>query len=158
MLYDSIEVFFVLIFIIKTKSNTWSSKSTSSSNSMEIGCTVSLHLILNLMLWNIEINYKLSFRDINTSRDQICANQNMDLLLSEFFHSLISFIFWHFREHDLGCKTVLHQFFVKWFSIVFSVYEDKALSRFACFKNVFNEINFFTRFAFHDTLFNMIKR
>jgi len=137
---DIIQELFVLISVINAQRKSLSSKSTNSTNSMEVSGTVGLHLSFHLVSWNIVIDDKFSFWDINTSGDQVCSYQYIDLLFSELLHGLISFFFCHFREHDVRFETSFIQLCVDCFREIFRVDEDVSLCHFACFENFFNEI------------------
>jgi hypothetical protein len=89
-------------WIQNSKCNSWCTKSTTSANSMEIGGSTGFHLPFNLIAWNIVIDNKFSFWDINTSRNQIGTYQSMYGLISEIFHSLISRFFCQSRVHNMG--------------------------------------------------------
>ena len=154
---DIVQVLLILVSIINVESDSLSTESTSSTDSVEVSGTICFHLSLNLMGWNIIVDNKFGFWDVDSSRNQICCYQDIDLLISEFLHGVISFFFCHFGEHNIGFETCSVQIFVNLFGEIFSIYEDISLSHFTSFENFFYEIQFLFWLAFHNALFDVIE-
>jgi len=89
MLDDFVKILFILISVVYGESYTISTKSTSSSNSMQ----VSVWIWAIVDSWHIKVYNQLSLLNIDTSSNQISCDQYIYLLLSEFLHYSISLLF-----------------------------------------------------------------
>lgn len=105
--------------------------------------------------WHIVVYNQLSLRNVNTSRDDVCGNEHIDLLVSEALNSLISLIISHFREHNIRLEACGTQLFVNSLRVVFCVNENISLSHFANFKDLLDEIKFFAFFTFDFKLLDV---
>jgi len=138
---DVVHVWFILssCWIKKSNSYGWFTESTTSTNSMKIGGSRCLHLSFNFIAWDVKIDNKFSFWNINTSRYQISTYQSMNFLFSEICHGGISLFFRKSREHNMRSKTVFLQFLVNARSKVFTINKDICLCCFASLEDFLNE-------------------
>lgn len=79
-------------------SNTLSTKSTGSTNSVDINF---------LLLWELVVDNKTDLLNINTSCEKIGGDQNSGCTSSEFLHNCISLHLIHFRVHSRYDKVFI---------------------------------------------------
>lgn len=141
VVHDLVQVLFVVLPVEDGEGDTLGSKSTSSTDSVEIVVGVTNFLLVSVGVeWDIVVDDQLNFGNVHTSGEKISGNDNIDFLFSELFQSLVSLLWGHLREDNVRCITLLSKSFVNTAGIFFGVDEDESLSQGAALKDIFNEI------------------
>ena len=159
ILNNVIENLLICLSVPKSKSNSRSTKSSCSSNSVEIGFWIRFifPILEKSRCRHIIVYHQLGFRNINTSCYDISCDQNIDLLASELFYCYVSFLFCHFWEHDERMEPWLLKNLVNFFSKIFGIYKNESLCHFTSFENFFYKFKFFSMLTFQNKLLYMRK-
>eukprot|EP00355_Strombidium_rassoulzadegani_P009627 CAMPEP_0168618320 /NCGR_PEP_ID=MMETSP0449_2-20121227/6011_1 /TAXON_ID=1082188 /ORGANISM="Strombidium rassoulzadegani, Strain ras09" /LENGTH=249 /DNA_ID=CAMNT_0008659191 /DNA_START=111 /DNA_END=860 /DNA_ORIENTATION=+ len=142
VIHNLIKVLFVEVAIPKGDGDSLSSKSTSSSNSVDVGLRART-LLLGLMVpggGDIEIDDELGLRNVDSSCQDVRADEHVDLLVPELLHDLVPLILTHLTEEDVRVEVLLLEQAVDGLSEVLGVDEDEGLGLLADLEDLLDKL------------------
>jgi len=106
---------------------------------------------------DIEIDYDLDFRNINTAGEHICSNNHCNLARAEHLDHFVSLLTLHAAEDDHYLKLRLSQLIKEHLGKTFAVDKNDGLGHRAHFKHALNELRFLALVASVAELLDVVQ-
>ena len=120
----------VVILADQCASSSFGVETACSPNSVEVFCfTRFVESILVFLIWHVKVDDHVHATDVNTSGQQVCRNEEVDVSKSELSHDLVS-LNWGHTSHDLVAGVALIcEVAIDVVDVNFCVHEDDDLCR-----------------------------
>ena len=135
-----------LIFVTschKSYRQTIRAKTTSAADSVHIVCIVRLFPSAILDDWHVEVNYDINLRNVYPPSQHVGRYKNVENLISEVIHNLVSFLLIDTSNQDLGFNQDLLQFCLDLRGSVFFVNKNHRQTSLDLPEKADDELDFF---------------
>lgn len=123
----------------QSKRDSFSVESSSSSDSVDIVLIIRLEIsFLVLPVRHIEVNHAVQLMNIDTSGQKVGSDQEVDRLVSEIFHGLVSFSIVHLSQQLADCIALISQILKNNIDINSRVDKNDNLGRVELLVNLFH--------------------
>lgn len=141
VLHDVIDHRLVDVFIVNGEGEAIGAEAASAPDSVEEILVVSLKLpFLVLLRRHIVVDHELGLWDVDTTRDYVCRDQDVDLARAELLHDLVALVIPHLAEENVALMTVLLQAAVDILGVVLRVHENEGLRSLASREDLLEEV------------------
>lgn len=141
VLHDVIDHRLVDVSIVNGEGDATGAEAASAPDSVEEILVVSLKLpFLVLLRRHIVVDHELGLWDVDTTRNYVCRDQDVDLAVAEPVHDLVALFILHLAEENVALMTVPLQDAVDMLGVVLRVHENEGLRCLASREDLLDEV------------------